>query len=321
MRKTISVLLVLILTSFVSLAAVRPAHAGISGTPTWILPVLKAPYTDPVLGSVNVAYVNGSTWTINMWILNTELNSTGYGLQIHVLDIVVWFDWNKNYSTTFTNVFVENGASYLLTASGPTELVTTTSNLFTHSYIVYVEFQVTYQSGGTTVTENRVWTYYGSGFAVLSQDQFNAAQASSAYSAFKGRLGSFASSYAQSLALYQQAEGEAAAGVISYNQGAFTAATTHYNSASNLLNQSWNTYISTQAIYDDIDLNSTKANLDLKRAQIDATEANATARLVEANGIAAATVVNSIAFVFFGLGFILIGVATIYYARRPRTTT
>ncbi len=71
---------------------------------------------------------------------NYELNSTWYPMDARVYSIAVWFDWNKFYNTTL-DVTVKYGENYLFTINGTTEQISIASNLFTHSYKVYVEFE------------------------------------------------------------------------------------------------------------------------------------------------------------------------------------
>lgn len=269
---------------------------------TWIKPAWKDKW-DSFLGYVYVAYVEGSTWTLNIRVDNYELNSTLYPMDARVYSIAVWFDWNKFYNTTL-DVTVKYGENYLFTINGTTEQISIASNLFTHSYKVYVEFEDV-----KNATEKGTWYYPKSGtlsgFAVLSQEQYDSALARENFWNFYYRVSPYVGVYAESLSLGVQAEKESDMADMYYEHGEFSSALEHYNTASNLLDQSFTVYTSKKSEYDDLNLNSTKADLDKKLAETEAIKATATA-----------TLINSFAFMFFGLGFIIFGVAAILYARR-----
>jgi hypothetical protein len=323
MKRTIVTLLVTSIACFLLLSTARSAQAQVTDGITrieWLKDVRSwKGTTDLYLGFVNFSYITGSQWILNIYVTNTEENVTHYLLDVAVYRIGVWFDWNMFYNTTFDPpVTIKNGSSYLFSVNNTTESALTASNLFTHDYKVYVEFEVSYLSNGASITEERTWTFSGVRFAVLSQDQYDAAQAAQKYLDFKAMVGTTVTNYTDSLGLMFQAEQEYKAGRTSYIEGDFSGAGQHYNAAYSLLSQSWTTYMSKQTELDDIRINQSQANLDMILAQIDAVKANTTATLVEANAIATATVVNSIGFALFGLGFMFFGVAAIFYARRPK---
>jgi hypothetical protein len=323
MKKILATSLVVLLIGLVSLSAIRPAQAGITGTPTWIKPAWKdrtGVSKDPFLGDVNVAYIAGSKWILNIWVHNDATNMThapppasNEKMDAMVYRIAVWFDWNKFYNTTL-DVTLKYDTDYLFTVNGTMEQTAIASNLFTHSYKVYVEYEITYQAGGGTITAKKTWEpYSGSGFAVISQDQYSSADASKNYTDFEDMVDGYVDDYAESYNLYIQAEREAKMGAMSYSGGEFSSALQHYNTALDLLNQSWTKYTTIKAEDDSV-------TLDKKQAELDAIKANTTATLVHANAVATATVINAVAFAFFGIGFIFFGIAAIFYARRPKPT-
>lgn len=309
MKKTLAALLVLLSIGLVSLSTIHPVQAYINSV-TWIKPAWKDKW-DSFLGYVSVAYVEGSTWALNTRVDNYELNSTWYPMDIRVYRIAVWFDWNKFYNTTL-DVTVKYSESYLFTINGTTEQTSIASNLFTHSYKVYVEFEDV-----KNATEKRTWgPTNGYQFAVLSQEQYDSALARESFWNFYYRVSSYVNVYAESLSSKVQAEKESDMADMYYGHGEFSSALEHYNTASNLLDQSFTAYTSRKSEYDDLSLNSTKADLDKKLAETEAIKANATATETLASATATATLINSFAFVFFGLGFIIFGVAAMMYARR-----
>jgi hypothetical protein len=309
MKKTLAALLVLLLIGLVSLSTIHPAQADINSV-TWIKPAWKG-ITDNFLGDVSVAYVEGSTWTLNIRVDNYELNSTWHHMDARVYRIAVWFDWNKFYNTTL-DVTVKYSENYLFTISGTTEQTSIASNLFTHSYKVYAEFEDV-----KNATEKRTWgPTSGDQFAVLSQEQYDSPLARENFWNSYYRVSSYVNAYAESLSLRVQAEKESDMADMYYEHGEFSSAVEHYNTASNLLDQSFTAYTSRKSEYDDLNLNSTKADLDKKLAETEAIKANATATETLASATATATLISSFGFVFFGLGFIIFGVAAMMYARR-----
>jgi hypothetical protein len=320
MKKIHATSMTLLLIAFISLYIVRPAQADINSS-AWIKPAWKG-MNDPFLGYVAIGYIAGSRWTLNIEIHNDATNSTpgpaGY-MEAHVYRIAVWFDWNKFYNTT-TDVRIKYDGNYLFTINGTTEQTSVASNMFTHKYKFVVEYEIGYiGSSHTAVTEKKTWVSVGTGFAVLTPDQNDAVQANATYYYFKGKV-SGVNDYVESKTLMIQAELEASTAKSYYGQGEFSSALQHYNTAQSLVNQSWVAYKAIKAQYDTNALNGDTADTNLKLAQIDAIKANATARLAEANALATAIVVNSVAFLFFGFGFVFIGLAAIFYARRPKPT-
>ena len=312
--KKILVASLVLLVLLVSVSNLSQVQAKIDGAPVWIKPMWKDKLNDSYFRvDVPIAYVAGSTWTLNVKVLNDATNSTGYHLDARVYRIAVWFDWNKFYNAT-VNVNMKYGDTYLFTVSNVTEQTSIASNLFLHSYKVYVEYEITYESGGGTIIEKMTWgpkSY--SGYAVLSPEQYNSAEASKNYADFKDMVKDYVDDYAESHDLYIQTEREAKEGATSYSKGEFSSALEHYNTSLSLLTQSWMRYTTIKAEDDSI-------KLDMKQAELDAMKANTTATLVQANAVATATVINAVGFAFFGIGFIFFGIAAIFYARRPKPT-
>lgn len=311
------VAIVISLAMILCISFVASASAGIVGSPIWIKPVWKN-RSDPFLGSVDIAYIENTTWILNIWVENNERNATGHPVDITVKNIAVWFDWNKFYNTT-TNVFIKHDGEYLFTINGTTELTTIASNLFTHRYRIYVEFEYTTVSGGVPAIIKSAWTYDGARFAVLTQTQYDAAQASWEYSLIKSAVSTYVDDYAESFSLYIQAETESDTALLYYTQGEFTASLQRYQRAIDLIKQAWTVYIGIKAEYDQNRLNKDKAEADALQAEANAINANATSKLIEANALAQAMVINAVALAIFGLGFMFFGVAAIVYAwRKPK---
>ncbi|MEW6505971.1 MAG: hypothetical protein AB1457_18620, partial [Chloroflexota bacterium] len=152
--------------------------------------------------------------------------------------------------------------------------------------------------------------------AVLSQDQYDAMAASQNYADFEDEVDGIVDDYAESYGLYIQAEQEAGTASTLYRQGDFTGALSHYNTAMTTLNQSYAVAKSKDMQYDELEFKGSQAEVDMYIAEADAVSANATARLIEANALAQAMVMNSVALMFFGLGFMFFGLAAIVYANK-----
>ncbi len=301
MKKLFTSILALLLVSSFALLAIHSVNAEITGM-TWLTPAWRN-RSDPVLGHVDVGYISGQPWMMNMMVRNLEQNSSvgpSEPVNITVTNIAVWFDWNRFYNNT-ENQFILYGTSNLFTVNSTTEDTSIASNLFTHSYKIYVDFQ--FMNGTSAVTRTMTFTPDGN-FAVLSQTQYNADASATAYSNFRGLVSSYVNDFASSQSLYVQSELEYGQAQTSYANADFSGALQHYTTASNLLNQSWIAYGNIETKYDN-------ADLDMRQAQINSINANAT-------GISNALMVNSVAFLFFGLGFIVFGIAAIVWARRPK---
>ncbi len=301
MKNKIAVSLAALLVIAVSLSSIHNANANITAI-QWMTPAWKD-VDDSLLGHVNEGYVAGTPWTLMVRVHGDATNGTN-PLPANITNIAVWFDWGLFYNTS-VSVSLNSGDDYIFLVSKNTEQTTLASNLFTHAYKVYVDYTINYLVDGAAATKSQTWgPITGSGFAVLSQDQYNAQQAIETYGQLQGLVQNRVDNFAQSDSLYVQAQTTFATGQLLYRQGNFTSALQSFNSAQNLLTQAWNSYVSTQSAYDASNLNTANAN--------------ATATLITAQALANAMMINAVAFILFGFGFMLFGAAAIFYARRPK---
>lgn len=325
MKKKLAISLLLLLIGFVPLTIIRPASASIDDI-SWVAPRWRGVYDD-FLGYVDVAYISGSTWTLNVYVSDFEYNATFDQMDAKVTNIAVWFDWNKFYNTT-ENVVIKFGTSYLFTITGTTESTTLASNLFTHNWKVYVDFEISFMSGGASTTQKKTWgPWNGDDFAVLSQAQYDAWLAEGNYWNFYNEVYYLLDNYADSNELFIRAQAEANKGMMQYGQGDFSDALTSLNGAWDMLNQSFAIYTTHEMDYDTIYQGMTQADLDKQLAEINAINANATATQnigdaakIVANGQSQAMMINAVGFVFFGLGFIIFGIGAVFWARKPKAT-
>jgi hypothetical protein len=325
MKRNIAILLTAILVGFVALSSTRPVNASIDSSIYWVKPALRG-VNDQYLGYVSAGYVTGTTWTLNVRITSDAWNSTpnSQPMDARIFRVAVWFDWNRFYNTSL-DVTVKYGDSRLFTVTNTTEDVAVASNMFTHSYRVYVEYKITYMDAShTATTKERTWsTSEYTGFAVLSQDQFNSRLAADNFRNYLASLVSSSSTYytyyygdqyAESMSLRVQAMQENKTGTSHYGRGEFSTALGFFNNAMSLLNQSRATYVSKQTVVE-------AGNLNRTLAETDAIKANATATRTISQATANAALINSFAFILFGLGFIFFGIAAILFVRKgPKPT-
>ena len=325
MKKVFALSLALLLICLASLVTIHPVQAGISGTPTWVKPAwVWKNVQDPFLGTFSVAYIAGSKWNLNVWIYNDATNSTDAFIEekekmsARIYRIAVWFDWNRFYNTTL-DVTMKYGEIRLFTINGTTEETSIASNLFTHNYKIYVEYRISYQKGGT-ITQEKTWaTNEVSGFAVLSQQQYDSALADVNFWSYYFDVDDFCLSYAESSVLMYQGNYEAGVALNYYRRGEFSDALQHYNNASSLVDRALSSYKSKRATYEaNTGTSMLDRSIDRYLAETEYLRANATVATTMARAAAIATMVNSFAFMFFGLGFIVFGVAAIFYAHRRK---
>jgi len=325
MRKTLVLSLLLLLIGFVPLSVIHPAKAYISssqwGAPTW------TDTYDPFNNYVSVGYVSGSTWTLNLNVYNSEYNGSVY-VNVKVVTVAVWFDWNTWYNTSRSDV-INAETNYVLTVTNTTaQSPTPATNLFTHSYRIYVIVQQMYQSSGGAAFKTVTWgPDSGSEFAVIPQIEYSAYLAENKYyNLYDSIPTSYLRSYADSFNLFEMAETNLETGLMYYGIGNFSSAISSFNTAYSMLNQSFALYTGQEKQYNALDLNQTKADLNLQLAQINQVNANASyytaqgdAAKTLANGQSSALMINSVGFLFFGLGFIVFGMAAVSYARKPKS--
>jgi hypothetical protein len=321
MKGKIATLLTAILVGFLTLSSTHAVKADVDSI-YWVKPALRG-VNDQYLGYISVGYVTGSTWTLNVWVTNNAMNSTpnSQPMDAHIFKIAVWFDWNTFYNTSL-DVTLKYNEKRLLTASGTTEDVAGTSSMFTHKYRVYVEYKITYMdSSHTSTIKERTWSYPVSepetGFAVLSQDQFNSRLAAESFRSYLTSLtsgsGYYVDRFAESMSLRVQAVQENRTGTSYYARGEFSTALGSFNNAVSLLNQSRATYVSRQTVIE-------AGDLDRSLAETDAIRANATATRTVSQAMANGMLINSFALILFGLGFIFFGIAAILFVRKGSKT-
>jgi len=356
MRKKISLsmLLCLLLTTFLAVSMINPTQADIEGTPTWIGPKYDRDDFHGI-ATTFIAFTTGTDATLRVTIKNT------LAAPLNVSAVKVLMDWStQNISSTEASQssprvipkFIAGPIYYYYTFTIVFQVpaITTASNLFRHYYWVYVDV-VNATTGPQKVTNHA--TAFGSDFTVYSADQATAQDTRMEYT----RLNStFTPTSQAAKELKKKSEVEYSAGLDSYKRGDFADAKTHYITALSLLKDARSTEETYQTTIQENTLNSTKADIMYKEAQAKQYEsyakqneanakqaeayayyynttavkqadaamiqANATMKEAEAQwAIAQAINLQSTALNLFGFGFILFGVAAIIWAfKRPKPT-
>lgn len=318
MRKNVAVLSGLVFAMLLALSSLSPAKGNINTPSIWLEPTFKG-FDDFYDGSVT-AYMEGATARLGV---NVDRDGAGAS-QVNITAVSVVFDWGGNYTLVVSPVFTLNDTipvtAFTVTFTVPSTAMA--SNLFVHSYTVYVKYVT--GGGSSTFTES------SDSFAVYSATQANAQTLNQQVDVFPGSW-SFNSSDAR--VLWEQAKNAVAAGDTYYTNGDFTNAVSSYQSSLDLFTQAfdaekayqtatstaYNTalsnYYTTLANNAGIEANATKTQADaaILEAGAHQTEANAALKQVDA------ALTNAYGWMAIGIGWILIGVGAIVYGlRRPK---
>ncbi len=324
MKRTLLAVLLCTLVATLACTSIRPAKAWID-TVNWIG---EYHYYDPYWGDYyRRAFEEGTTAQLAVRVYNN------WGYNLNVSAVIVYLDWNQNYSSTQvsdTSPSVMPAFTYqtfLITFTVPD--VTTASNLYSHSYTVYVDYV-----NATGHKHNFDTNSYSSGFYVYSNEQKECMRLYDELQAMFDTYGSspyFDSNNAsvmwrEGYMLYQLASD-------AHRYGSFVDAMNYYDNALDKMNtalgleadydlwweqyydadsQAWDAlYLAEEAAYV-LNLEA-EANATIMEGEAIAT--NASAR----NTLAQAALTQSYAWIVFGIGFIVFGVAAVVWAnKRPR---
>jgi len=316
MKKTILLaILVSALAVMMCTTGIHPASADISGTPSWIG---QEHDEDPYNNYGSVTAFPENTEAILMVRVYNSLSP-----DLNVSAVKVNMDWtNENYSSpdcSKANPVVLSQYSYrTFTVNFTVPSTSVASNRFKHYYTVIVE---EVDAAGKVSRDD---TFLGYGFTVYSTVQ---KEAQLLYDEIKilnkTTTPTFTSVEAQTLwfsgTMYYEM------GEDSHKSGNFDSAKTHYEDALDLLNQA----IATEATYDqDWQDYSDNYTRQMMAAQLREQEANATylealgdAAMREADAtfaLAQASMTQAYAWIVFGIGFAIFGVAAVVWAsKRP----
>jgi tetratricopeptide (TPR) repeat protein len=322
MRKSLAIVVGLLIATLSSISATTPVHAYIYNY-YWITPFYRG--YDQFYGSYITAYETGSTAQLFIQVYDDIYNYPS--LNITVTAVKVLFDWNVNYSSTECPYTMQYDAYHNFNINITVPPTNIASNMFTHSFTIYVEF--TYDSSTS------YWSYSGSYFAVYSMDQGDAMDAYQKLNAKLSYVPSFYSYEAQ--ALLSKTESEYNIGSQYYTRGDFASAKTYYETGISDFDSAFSIESDYASTRDGLNLNETKADIDYYNAETGAimTQANATmeqadAAMMEANATktqadaavttANATLYQSYTWFLFGIGFIILSIGILVYAiRKPKT--
>jgi len=322
MKRILLAVLLCTLAATLTCTSIRPAKAWID-TVNWIG---EYHYYDPYWGAFNLrTFEEGTTAQLAVRVYNN------WGYDLNVSAVIVYMDWNLNYSSTQvsdTNPSVMPPVTYrtfLITFTVPD--VTTASNLYSHSYTVYVNYV-----NATGHTHNfGVPSTYSSGFYVYSNEQKECMRL---YDELQAMFDTYGASpgFDSNEAYVMWREGYMLQ-QLAYNAhkyGAFTDAMNYYDDALDKMN----TALGTEADYDLEweqygDANDREWDaiyMAEEQAYVLNMEAEANATIMEAEAIATnasarttlaqAALTQSYAWIVFGIGFIVFGIAAVVWANK-----
>ena len=284
--------LMLSLVTFALVAQTTKAAAPILFTFAWVEPDYKG--TDvSISGSPEVVgYRENTNWTFTMSWTNT------YVYQINISAIRLYFSWGKNYTQNFaTPVTVESYQTRTFTITNVTPNVTDTSEMWYHSFEVYIHHVNSTTAPMGEAASSPLWVHHGSYFMVLSSDHLDCLDL---WSRVNG-ISLPSSSIAKVQVLKTEAKMEFDLGTSILEKGVYGQAKTHLQTAENLYNQALTTWDERGTAMEDADMNYTKSETAYNYA------------------LANAANVNAYGWLLFGLGWTFIGLGVIIYGlRRPK---
>jgi hypothetical protein len=298
MMKEKVLLLCSVLMALAVVSAIQPAQAEAVNRGSWIAPAYAG--TDAFYGGVQiVAYKTGTTATLAVLITNTLFpTATMSGAYMLVL-----MDWATTNATSGAPVDIPANQFHLFEVSIPVPDTTTASNLYLHSFRVWIRYS--HPVAGVSTMEHWEITAdpnmpTSNNFAVYSADQLD-------YQNLRRQVMALGNTY---LALpagmilgmgmgmtsdakdsWAKAAVEAALGDISYLQGSFSDAKTHYDTALNHTQDAITSDVEKTASFED----SVIGFVDAGKSCLS---------------------MLGIAFPIFGVGFLLMGIGVVIYLIR-----
>jgi hypothetical protein len=328
MRKTILMAAFgLILAMSLYTSSISPAKAQINAW-TWLPPYVIRGYDDLFYNDYIAGYEAGSTATLNVPVYNNWMSP----YTMNVSAVKIGFDWNINYSSSEPSVsnpvqlLYDETHDFKISFTVPD--TTVASNMWTHTYTIYVEW--VNATGGLIGSWTRDWSYVSYKFAVYSADQSDAVDSYSEYQSLHNNYPPSSFDNIQAKLLATQAGTQADMGMVLYSRGDFTGAKTKIQTALDLYDQAFTTEGDWGTTYQGAELNTSLYEAEAAKATAEATmieanasqtQANAAMKEAEASIITAnATINQSYAWMLFGVATVLFGVAAIVYAiRKPKT--
>jgi tetratricopeptide (TPR) repeat protein len=310
MKKFAAILFGISLCALVSMLAISPAQAYIERF-TWLPPYMKKGY-DSYYGEYVVIYKDGST--VNLIV---PVENDWYSNGLNVSKVIVSFDWGQNKTLDLLANIEQVGwhETEIFTVSFTASATEAVSSDWPHEYTIYVEHVNATTGIVETVDEtwSRPWNWWSPSylFVVFPTDQANAYDSSQECDSYASAYPTYSFSNINASQLVGQASIKASLGDMYYTRGDYGLAETQYQTALNLYNQA----LAAEAEWE--------TKVEEAELQIALTEAEANMATANAmQGQADAAMNQSYSWILFGIGFVLMGIATIVYAyRKPKVAS
>lgn len=314
MKKFIFAVLILIVSMLAMSSLTNQAHADINQW-RWLEPTFTG--TDSFYSASVTAYTEGSTAKVSVLVERAPLIT-----QVNITAVSVVFDWGENYTLVVSPVYVLDATipQAAFTVSFTVPPIAIASNMFLHTFSIYVKYVTTSGSGTFPVAG-------GDSFAVYTTAQADAQALKQTASSYSLPIGGFSSVEAR--ILWEQGGAEVTKGDTSYMLGNFAGAKTEYQNAINDYAQAYVAETAYSQDYRESQTSQNNAYADYYHASADYSNKTAEAALTSANAAvtqadaaskqADAALTNAYGWMAIGIGWILIGVGAIVYGlRRPK---
>ncbi len=321
-RFTIAVL-VLMVPILATVSFADQAHASITQW-RWLEPTFSG--MDSFYGSPVTAYTEGTIAEVS--VLIDRIGAPNI-TQVNVTAVSVVLDWGGIYTLAVSPDYVLDASvpQTAFTVSFTVPSTTNASNMFLHTFSIYVEYITSSGSGIFPAS-------MGDSFAIYSTTQADAQALKQTTDGYSLPSGGFSSVEAK--ILWQQAIAEVTKGDTSYMLGNFAGAKTRYQSAINDYAQAYAAETAYSQDYRESQTNQNNAYSNYYNAYADYSNKTSEAAIISANADtvqanaaiaqadaaskqADAALTNAYGWMAFGIGWILIGVGVIVYGlRRPK---
>jgi hypothetical protein len=307
MKERMATTLGLLSLSLMLIAMVTPVRADATHA-AWVEPAYAG--IDPALGSASiVGYLTGTNWNFSFSWTNDQ------GVPINITDVRVYFDWGKNYTSSYSVINqIMPGITQTFAVYNVTPPITEAPELWAHNYYVYLDHV------NDTATPYRTWNPIymtsGSNFAVLSADHLECLRLWRRLNGVNWHgISSMSTSAAYSptsitkvTVMIEKAHAKYDLGYSILQAKVFGQAKTYLTDADTMYSQALDIWDERGTAYEDADLNNTIAQTNLYNAQADAERKTGDAALVNAYGT-----------LLFGLGWVFIGLGVVVYGmKKPK---
>ena len=296
MRKMLVILFGFLVVASVSMSTISPAQASIQPF-SWLPPYTYRGYESSYDSSI-VGYEHGATVTLRVPVKGD------YSPYMNVTAVSLVFDTGFNVTLNYTAnpIKIDYDETHYFDVSF-TANVTETSNLWAHTYTIYVKWDFPF-TGTWTEEWDRWWPYYR--FVVFSTEQSEAMELEDEYDTIRTYWEYFQSVEGRLLAHEAEVEGEIGNDYL--YRWEFANAKTHFQNGIDLWEDAFAAEEDWLTTYQEAMLNATKNEADAAL-----TEADAAARSADAS-------MNQFyVWILVGLGMILTGVGVITYAfKKPK---